>query len=142
MSLLSPSGRRSSILAVLLLAVTGGVASVGRGQQVTSSIGASLTILEPAGLAPPRVTGFDVGRDGIAHIETMLSPLPRASQLVMARIWSSATPFTPELQPPTLVTPSSAATRVHYRVPVGRDRRTDRARPTELRVEYLIVAGT
>jgi hypothetical protein len=142
MSRLSPSARRSRILAVVLLAATGGVASVGRTQQVPGSIGASLSILEPAAAAPPRVTGFDVGRDGIARIETILSPSPRASRLVMARISSSATRFTPELQPPTLVTPSSAATRASYRVRVPRDRPTDRTRPTELRVEYLIVPGT
>lgn len=141
MSRLSPSARRSRILAVVLLGTTS-VASVGRTQQVTGSIGASLTILEPAAAAPPRVTRFDISRDGIARIETILSPSPRASQLVMARISSSGTPFTPELQPPTLVTPSGAATRVSYRVRVPRDRPTDRTRPTELRVEYLIVPGT
>jgi len=142
MSRLSPSARRSRILAVVLLATTGGVASVGRTQQVTGSIGASLTILEPTAAAPPRIAGFDVGRDGIARIETILSPSPRVSRLVMARISSSGTPFTPELQPTTLVTPSSAATRVSYRVRVPRDRPTDRTRPTELRIEYLIVLGT
>jgi hypothetical protein len=38
--------------------------------------------------------------------------------------------------------PSSAATRLRYRVSVPRDRHADRAPPTALRVEYLIVAGT
>jgi len=138
---LAPAARRSWIIAVVLLAATGGAASVGHTQQVTGSIGASLTILEPTVVSPPHVTAFDV-RDGIVRIETTLPTSARTSQLVMSRISSAVTPCTPEVQRPTLVTPSSAATRVRYRVCVLHDRRAAGAPPAVLRVEYLIVAGT
>ena len=140
MSRRSLSACRSWILAAALVSATGGVASVGRTQQVPGSIGASLTILEPIATPGLRVTGFDVGRDGIARIETTVSSSVRTSQLVMARIWSSTAGFTPEQQPPMLVAPSSGALRTRYRVSIARERR-DHGRPTELRVEYLIVAA-
>jgi hypothetical protein len=141
MSRRSPSACRSWILAAALVAATGGVASVGRSQQVFGSIGVSLTILEPIAAPGLRVTGFDVSRDGIAGIETTVSSSVRTSQLVMTRIWSSTAGFALEHQPPVLVAPSSGALRTRYRVSIARERRRDHARPTELRVEYLIVAA-
>ena len=135
-----PSARRSWILAAVWVAATGGVASVGRTQQVSGSIGVSLTILEPVAAPGLRVTRFDVSRDEVARIETTVSSSVRTSQLVMTRIWSSSAGFTPEQQPPMLVAPSSDALRARYRVSIARERR-DHGRPTELRVEYLIVAA-
>jgi hypothetical protein len=141
MSRLAPPAHRSSILALVLLAATAGAASVGHTQQVAGSIGVSLTILQPTVVAPPRVTGFEV-RDGIARIETTLPAPARTSQLVMSRIASSASAYTPEAERPTLVMPSSGVIRMRHRVSLPRDRRADRAPPTALRVEYLIFAGT
>jgi len=141
MSRRSPSAHRSWILAAALVAATGGLASVGRTQQVAGSIGASLTILEPISAPELRVTGVDVDRDGFAQIETTLATSTRTSQLVMARLSSPTIAFTPAQRPPMLVAPSRPAARARYFVNVGRDRRTDRARPTELRFELLIVAA-
>ena len=145
MSPRSLSAYRSWVLAAALVVATGGGAAVGRTQQVAGSIGVALTILEPVATPPLRVTGFDLGRDGLGRIETTLPASAQTSLLVMARVASSTTGYAPETQPPTLVAPSSGVTRVRYLVNVGRDRRAGRARegPTELRVEYLIVvAGT
>jgi hypothetical protein len=140
MSNLSPPAFRSRILAAALVVATGGAASVGRTQQVTGSIGATLTIIEP--VAAPRflVSGFDVGRDGVARFETTIPLALRTPPLVIARV-SSSTDFTPEAPASVLIAPASGATRLRYLVRVGRDRRADHTRPTELRVEYLIVAA-
>ena len=142
MSRRSPSTYRFWILSAALVAATGGAASVGRTQQVCGSIGASLTILPAAAAPQPRVTELDVARDGIARIETTLPSSAATSQLVMARVSSSATGFTPEPQPPALVPPASSGVRLHHVVKVKRDRRAPAPLPVELRVEYLIVAGT
>jgi hypothetical protein len=115
---------------------------VGRTQQVSGSIGASLTIPPPAAAPLWRVTELDVARDGIARIETTLPSPAATSQLVMARVSSSTAGFTPEPQPPTLVPPASSGVRLHHVVKVKRDRRAPAPLPVELRVEYLIVAGT
>ncbi len=136
-----PSLRRYWFLAAALLVATGGAASVGRTQQVTGSIGASITILEPVAAPSLRVTGLDVGRDGTARIETLLPPSSSTSQLVMASVSSSTPGFTPMPQPPVLVTPSSGETRMRYLVRIGRDRQADTTRPMALRVQYLIVAA-
>ena len=141
MSNLSPSALRSWILAAAVVVATGGAASVGRTQQVSGSIGATLTILEPVAAPEFLVSRFDVGRDGVARFETTIPLAPRTPALVIARVSSSTTDFTPEAPAPVLIAPTGGATRLHYRVGVGRDRRADPARPTKLRVEYLIVAA-
>jgi len=142
MSHRSPSISRFLLLAAAVIAATGGAASVGRTQQVTGSIGVSLTILAPAAGPQLRVSGFDLGRDGILRLETTLPTSAATSQLVMTRISRSTTGFALEPQPPMLVSPSSTESRMRYLVNVGRATRTAGARPTEVRVEYLIVAGT
>ena len=141
MSSLSPSPLRSWILAAALVVATGGAASVGRTQQVSGSIGATLTILEPVTAPEFLVSGFDVGRDGVARFETTIPRAPRTPALLIARVSSSTTDFTPEAPARVLIAPTSGATRLHFRVGVGRDRRTDPGRPAKLRVEYLIVAA-
>ncbi|HEX7978940.1 MAG TPA: hypothetical protein VF461_10080 [Gemmatimonadaceae bacterium] len=139
----SPMICRSGVFVAALIAATGGAASVGRTQQVAGSIGVSLTILEATSTPQPRATGIDLDRDGVARIEMMLPASARTSQLVMARVSSSTTGFTPVPQPPRLIAPPNGTRRVHYLVSLGGDRRADRAQPMELRVEYLIVvAGT
>jgi len=69
----SPSRCRLCILVAALFAATGGVAPAGWAQQVSGSIGASLTILAPIAAQQPRVTGFDVRRDGVVRIEATLA---------------------------------------------------------------------
>jgi hypothetical protein len=142
MSNRSPSTHRSWILSAALVAATGGAASVGRTQQVSGSIGVSLTILPPIAGPQPRVTEFDIGRDSVTRIGATLPSSALTSQLVMVFVSSSSTEFTPEPQPSTLVPPSSSAVRMLHLVKVKRDRRTPAAQPMALRVEYLIVAGT
>ena len=142
MSHRSPSAYRSWSLAAALVAATGGITSVGRTQQVSGSVGASITILPPITTPQPRVTELDIGRDGSTRIETTLPSSAPTSQLVMARISSSATGFTAEPQPATLVLPSSNGARLHHLVKVRREVRTPAAQPVQLRVEYLIVPGT
>ena len=102
----------------------------------------ALTILQPIAAPQLRVTEFDIGRDGVARIETTLSSAAPTSQLVMARVSSPTTECTPEPQPPTLVPSSSSGARLLHLVKVKRDPRTPAAQPVELRVEYLIVAGS
>jgi hypothetical protein len=141
MSHRAPSVRRPWLLAAALIVTTGGAASVGRTQQVAGAIGVSLTILEPISAPPLRVTRVDLEGDGAARIETMLPASTKTSQLVMVRVSSSTTGFAPEPQPPVRIASSSDVTRVRCRVSVGRNRTTKGGRPTELRVEHLIVAA-
>ena len=142
MSRRSPSTYPRWLLAAALVAATGGVASVGRTQQVSGSIGASLTILPPVAAPQPRVTELDIAPDGVARIETTLPSSTSTSQLVTARISSSTIGFAPEPQPATLVPPSSSGARLHHFVKVKREPGTPGTLPVKLRVEYLIVAGT
>ena len=138
----SPSIGRSWVLAAALIVATGGAASVGPTQQVTGSIGVSLTILPPVADQPLRVTRVSVSRDGVARFETTAPTSARTSQLLMASVSSSATGFAPEPQPPALVPASRAESRLRYLVNVGHTDRSVEARPVEVRVQFLMVAGT
>jgi hypothetical protein len=152
MSERSPSIRRTIVLAASIIVATGGSAAVGHTQQITGAIDVSLVILQPVASQPVRVTGFAVGSDGMAHLETTVPTSARTSQVVMTRVASSFTGFAPEPQPPTLVPPSSANSRLrcHVRafvIPSARSESKDlhptaSAPPIQLRVEYLTVAGT
>jgi hypothetical protein len=147
----SPSLRRLCSLAAAVIAATGGGASVGRTQQVAGSIGASLTILASIG-APPRITGFHVGRDGAVRIEATLPDSPgvrseeggsaRAAPLVMVRVSRAGGPFTPDAQPYLSLAPSQGEQHLLHVMKLNRLPRAIDIRSTELRVEYLIVAGT
>jgi hypothetical protein len=148
----SPSICRSIVLAVAIIAATGGSASMGHTQQLTGAIGVSLVILQPVTSQPVRVTGFTVGRGGVVRLETTVPTSARTSQVVMTRVASSSTGFAPEPQAPMLVAPSSADSRMHWNVralviPSERSESRDPHRavsppPLELRIEYLTVAGT
>jgi hypothetical protein len=110
-------------------------------QQVGGSLGVSLTILKPVTTQAVRVTGFTVDRDGVARLETTAPTTAHASQLVMATVASSTRDFAPVEQAPALVAAADEATRLSYRLDVGRPSGSaDRA--VELRVQYLTVAGT
>jgi hypothetical protein len=147
----SPSRRRLSILVAASISATGGAASLARAQQTTGSIGASLTILAPIA-AQPRVIGFDLGRDGIVRIVATV-PEPAGAQhvgvgaggmseLVMARVSSAAVAFTTEAQPPAFPAASGGDQRLLHVVKLRRVPRALDTQRVELRVEYVIVAGT
>jgi hypothetical protein len=124
-----------------LAGATGGVASVGRTQQVAGSIGASITILQPIAGQPVRVTGFSVDRNGVARLETTMPTSARTSQLVMTRVSSSTMDIAREPLASTLV-PSDTASRMRFLVNVGRAAEGADQRRLELRVQYLTIAGT
>ena len=132
---------RYGILAAAIVAATGGIASVGRSQQLSGSIGASLTILAPIAAPPLRVVRFDVGSDGVARLETTLPSAGRMSQVVMVRASDVSAGSMSELHPAPLVSSSSGVMRTQYRITIGRGG-SDLSPPTAVRVEYLIVAGT
>jgi hypothetical protein len=137
----SPSICRCWVLAAALVVATGGVASVGRTQQLTASIGASITILQPIAGQPVRVTGFSVDRNGVARLETTIPTSAPTSQLVMTRVSSSMTDVAREPFASALV-PSDTASRMRFLVNVGRAPEDTDQRRLELRVQYLTVAGT
>jgi|SRR4051794_26846144 hypothetical protein len=147
----SPPRRRLSILIAASIAVTGGAASLARAQQVTGSIGTSLTILAPIA-AQPRVTGFELGRDGVVRIEGTVPDLAGAqrggsaaggmSELVLARVSSSAVAFTADAQPPASLGASGGEQRLLHVVKLRRAARALDTQRVELRVEYVIFAGT
>ena len=137
----SPLICRCWVLAGALVVATGGVASVGRTQQLTGSIGASITILQPIAGQPMRVTRFSVDRNGVARLETTIPTSARTSQLVMTRVSSSTTDVAREPLTSALV-PSDTASRMRFLVNVGRAPEDTDQRRLELRVQYLTVAGT
>ena len=138
MSRRAPTARHFCIAAAALATV--GVAPVGRAQ-VTGSIGASLTILEPTAASLPRVTEISLGRDGVVRVETTASASPGRSPLVVMRVATSATGAAGPPLPSMCVAAPSGETRARYRLEPGRDDRTERSGPKALRVEYLIVAA-
>jgi hypothetical protein len=151
----SPSRCRLCILVAALFAATGGVAPAGRAQQVSGSIGASLTILAPIAAQQPHVTGFDVRRDGVVRIEATLARSAAAergetggvtmSRLVRARISSFAAASTEDASPLASRLFSRGAERLLYVAKLTHLSRALDARdaePVELRVEYLVVPGT
>jgi hypothetical protein len=117
------------------------VPALAQAQQVGGALGVSLTILKPVTTQAVRVTGFSVDRDGVARLETTAPTTAHASQLVMATVASSTSGFAPVEQAPALVAGADDATRLSYRLNVGRATR-DAGRAVELRVQYLTVAGT
>ncbi len=125
-----------------MVAATGGGASVGRTQQLSGSIGVSLTILQPVVSQPMRVTSFSIDRAGVARLETTIPASAPTSQLVMTRVTSSTMAVAPDLRSAALVPPSDTASRMNLFVNVGRALRVAEPRRLELRVEYLTVAGT
>lgn len=147
----SPSLRRLCILAAALIAATGGGASVGRTQQVAGSIGASLTIVASIA-APPRITGFDLGRDGVVRIEATLpdshgvrseeAGSTGAPPLVMVRVSRAGSSFIPDAQPFLSLAPAQGEQHLLHVMKLNRVPRALDTRWVELRVEYLIVAGT
>ena len=134
---------RSAIARMALLAgfAITAMPALAHGQQVGGALGVSLTILEPVATQPVRVTGFSVDRNGVARLETTAPTTAHASQLVMATVGSSTSGFAPVEQAPALVAGADDATRLSYRLDVGRAK-GEAGRPVELRVQYLTVAGT
>ena len=136
----------------LLVALISGSPATAHAQRAGGSIGVSLTILEPLATRAIEVTGFRLGRDGRVTLETTAPTAGRISQLVMARVSSSANGFQPVEQPPVLlggerggegaVALDARAQRMSHRVDVGRAAPGAEAREVQLRIEYLVVAGT
>jgi hypothetical protein len=137
------SSARSALARTALLAgfAIAAMPALAQSQQVGGALGASLTILKPVTTQPVRVTGFTVGRDGVARLETTAPTTAHASQLVMATVASSTSGFAPVEQIPALVAGADDATRLSYRLDVGRAS-GEAGRPVELRIQYLTVAGT
>lgn len=131
----------TTLIAALLLAV-GVVAPEARAQRASGSIDVSLTVLPPVSTQAIRVTSFSVDRSGVARVETTAPISAQATQLVMARVSSSATGFVPQAQTPSMVPAASTSSRLRYLVNVGRAPRASETRDIALRVEYLAVAGT
>lgn len=135
----------------LVVALISGSPATSHAQRAGGSIGVSVTILEPVATRAVEVTGFRLERDGRATLETTAPAAGRISQLVMARVWSSANGFQPAEEPPVLlggdrgaeVAALDAGTqRMSHRVDVGRAAPGAKAREVQLRFEYLVVAGT
>jgi hypothetical protein len=145
-----PLSLPSTSLPMLALAavLTGVLPADAAAQRVGGSIGVSLTILEPVTTRGVEVTGFRVDKDGRATLETTAPTTGQTSQLVMARVSSSANGFQPVEQAPVLVAgerrdaPARAASRMSYRVDVGGAGAAGAGRDVQLRIEYLAVAGT
>lgn len=139
----SPLALRSMmpwLAAALFAAAAPGAA---KAQSVGGSIGVSLTILEPVTTRAVEVTGFRLDRDGRATLETTAPTSSKTSQLVMARVSSSANGFQPVAQAPVLLPGDRAGVpHLSYRVDVGHAAAASDARDVQLRIEYLAVAGT
>lgn len=133
----------ASVLATLILATAPQRALA---QRIGGSMGVSLTVLPPVGTRAVEVTGFRIGRDGTASLRTTAPTTARVSQLVMARISSSANGFVAATQPPALLRAAGATgaaeRELSYRVDVGGSAANDAPHDVRLRIEFLTVAGT
>lgn len=130
-----------TVLAAALLALAPERASA---QRVGGSIGVSLTVLEPVAASAAEVTALRIGRDGIALVETTVPTSGPTSQLVMARVTSSAGGAAARPAPvvPRALGVAAEGARIGHRIDVGRAAASAATRDVQLRIEYLAVAGT
>jgi len=129
-------------------------ATAAHAQRADGSIGVSLEILQPVSTQAVRVVGFSVDAAGMATLRTTSPVHGSASQVVMTSVASSATNFELVQQRPALVrgeqrTDESSAgstaesTQMSYVVNVGLvNNEAANARPVQLQIRYLAVAGT
>lgn len=133
------------LAAALVLSIAARPADV-RAQNVTGSIGVSLTVLQPVATESVELLGVEVDRAGMATIAMTAPVSGPASQLVMTSVASSTTSFVAVQQAPSIIRARGAAggpARLHYLVEVGPgDRAASEQRPVEVRIKYLAVAGT
>jgi hypothetical protein len=137
------SARRVVLLATAATAVLPCTVSA---QRIDGSIGVSLTILPPAADQSVRVTDFRIDRDGVAVVRTTAPTAAHHSQVVMARVTSSADGLVPARYVPAVPCAARATecSGREWRYRVGVIRSADGAAPRDVRVriEYLVVPGT
>src|SRR3954447_13780334 len=149
---------RSLSVCLRLLGAVAGVsaltATVAHAQRSNGSIGVSLEILQPVSTQAVRVLGFSVDPSGMATLRTTSPVHGSASQVVMSSIASSAANFESVQQRPALVRgelrtgdesglSNADSPQLSYRVNVGHVASAFAdARPVQLRIRYLAVAGT
>jgi len=130
----------------MLTVMTVALPWVASAQRADGSIGVSLIILPPDAARTARVTAFHVDRDGMATLRTTAPAAAQASRIVMTRVTSSANGLVPARYEPPLPCATRerecAERELRFHVDVGNF--SDRAIPrdVELRIEYLVVAGT
>ena len=134
-------------LGALVAAIVSGVLPrVASAQQVTGSIGVALTVLPPVAPQSVRITSLRIGRDGMATLRATVQTTSGASELVMTRLSSSADGLVSVRQLPVVARRPSAtdlaAREVDYRIDVERAADGAAPRDVQLRLEYLVVAGT
>jgi hypothetical protein len=135
------------IAGTLLATISSGVLPrVASSQQMTGSLGVSLTVLAPVGPPQVRIMSLGIDPDGMATLHATVPTRSGASRLVITRASSSADGFVSVRLLPLDVRRTSAAplaTReVAYRIEVGPSSNGDARRDVQLRLEYLMVAGT
>ncbi|MEO6527528.1 MAG: hypothetical protein ABIP93_12940 [Gemmatimonadaceae bacterium] len=131
--------------AIVVAMLTGTRAATAEGQSMRAggSMGVSLRILQPVATQEVQLLGFSVDRAGIARIETSAPVSGPTSQVVMTSISSSTSSVAPVDQAPVLVGGTQRVASLSYLIDLGkRDRAAAGARPVQLRIQYLAVAGT
>ncbi len=130
----------------MLTVMTVALPWVASAQRAEGSIGVALIILPPDTTRTARVTAFHVDRDGMATLRTAAPAAAHPSRIVMTRVASSANGLVPARYGP----PRPCATRerectereLRFHVDVGSSSDGAVPRDVELRIEYLVVAGT
>ena len=138
-----------------MLAVLAMARSTAHAQNVNGSLAVSATILPPVANQETRLTGFTVGRDGSAQLETTASIAAPVSRIVMWSVSSSANGFAPGAQAPTRIMAAprqdsnaadrSREMRLRFGVNLGEPDGApadSSARTVTVRLHYLIVPGT
>lgn len=122
------------------------LARVASAQRADGAIGVSLTIVATAEAPGVVVTGVRLDPHGVATILTVATATAHTSQLVMTRASSSTSSRVAPRYVPAMACVASeqrcAAREVPYRVDVGRPDMEGAPRDVQLRIEYLVVAGT
>lgn len=131
---------------LLVTALTVARPGIASAQRTDGSIGVSLTIVPPVATQTVRVTAVHLDRDGIAVVRTMMPTAAHASQVVMTRVTSSVDGRGPARSVPAFRCATHAtecaASELRYHVDVRRSGDGVAPRDVQLRIEYLVVAGT
>ena len=130
----------------MLTVMTVALPWVASAQRADGSIGVSLVILPPDAARTARVAAFNLDRDGMATLRTTAATAVHASRIVMTRVTSSATGLVPARYGPPLPCATRerecAERELRFHFDVGSSSDGATPRDVELRIEYLVVAGT
>ena len=133
---------RAARVALMATGLLVGLGANAHGQRAGGSIGVSLTVLQPVTTQPVRLVSFDIGRNGVATLQTTTPATSPVSQIVMASVVRESATSTAAERDGAVNAPMVASSALRYTVDLGASRAEATREPVHLRLRYLTVAGT